>query len=285
MQKVKLPLTLDPVRTAQKRLDYEGIYTRDQAERVAESVVSVDSDVECSMSFAIDNQRLAVLTGDAKVSVTLECQRCGKSFPHQVYTQYCFSPIVKDEQAEALPEAYEPIQVNEFGEIDLLALLDVLWCAKKQIIGIALAFALLGVLATFLMPQKWTSQAVITPAEELQWNELEQTLMQLRVLDIDIGVDQKDIFNRFIKAFNSRALMQEYFMSSPQVMGQIKDANIDPMELQRAVVRLSDNMKAADSVKGKNDPELPYVAWNLSFTAPTAKDAQAVLQGYINYPM
>lgn len=72
-------------------------------------------------------------------------------------------------------------------------------------------------------------------------------------------------------------------MSSPQVMGQVKDANIDPLELQRAVVRLSDNMKAADSVKGKNDPELPYIAWNLSFTAPTAKDAQAVLQGYINY--
>ena len=49
MQKVKLPLTLDPVRTAQKRLDYEGIYTSDQVERIAESVVSVDSDVECSM--------------------------------------------------------------------------------------------------------------------------------------------------------------------------------------------------------------------------------------------
>lgn len=176
-----------------------------------------------------------------------------------------------------------PLETHRNNEIDLLALLDVLWCAKKHIIGIALAFALLGVLATFLMPQKWTSQAVITPAEELQWNELQQTLMQLRVLDIDIGVDQKDIFNRFIKAFNSRALMQEYFMSSPQVMGQVKDANIDPLELQRAVVRLSDNMKAADSVKGKNDPELPYVAWNLSFTAPTAKDAQAVLQGYINY--
>lgn len=43
MQKVKLPLTLDPVRTAQKRLDYQGIYTPDQVERVAESVVSVES--------------------------------------------------------------------------------------------------------------------------------------------------------------------------------------------------------------------------------------------------
>ncbi|MFO6427152.1 hypothetical protein ACLBOM_22580 [Escherichia coli] len=31
----------------------------------------MDSDVECSMSFAIDNQRLAVLNGDAKSVVTL----------------------------------------------------------------------------------------------------------------------------------------------------------------------------------------------------------------------
>ena len=28
------------------------------------------------------------------------------------------------EQAEALPEAYEPIEVNEFGEIDLLAMVE-----------------------------------------------------------------------------------------------------------------------------------------------------------------
>ncbi|EGT4461182.1 23S rRNA accumulation protein YceD [Cronobacter malonaticus] len=124
MQKVKLPLTLDPVRTAQKRLDYQGIYTPEQVERIAESVVSVDSDVECSMSFAIDNQRLAVMKGDAAVTVTLACQRCGQPFSHQVHTTYCFSPISNDDQAEALPEAYEPIEVNEFGEIDLLATVE-----------------------------------------------------------------------------------------------------------------------------------------------------------------
>ncbi|WP_330982039.1 MULTISPECIES: 23S rRNA accumulation protein YceD [Enterobacterales] len=124
MQKVKLPLTLDPVRTAQKRLDYAGVYTPEQVERLAEFVVSVDSDVECDMTFAIDNQRLAVIKGEAKVAVTLECQRCGKPFPHAVHTTYCFSPIKNDEQAEALPEAYEPIQVNEFGEIDLRALVE-----------------------------------------------------------------------------------------------------------------------------------------------------------------
>ena len=65
-----------------------------------------------------------MLNGDAKVTVTLECQRCGKPFTHQVYTTYCFSPVRSDEQAEALPEAYEPIEVNEFGEIDLLAMVE-----------------------------------------------------------------------------------------------------------------------------------------------------------------
>ncbi|MBG6241824.1 MAG: 23S rRNA accumulation protein YceD [Candidatus Symbiopectobacterium sp. Dall1.0] len=124
MQKVKLPLTLDAVRTAQKRLDYVGVYTVEQVARVAESVVSVDSDVQVSLSFHIDNQRLAVINGSAQVAVTLMCQRCQKPFEHQIHTTFCFSPVVNDEQAEALPEAYEPIDVDEFGEVDLLAMVE-----------------------------------------------------------------------------------------------------------------------------------------------------------------
>ena len=124
MQKVKLPLTLDAVRSAQKRLDYVGVYTAGQVTRIAESVVSVDSDVQASLSFNIDNQRLAVIDGHADVVVTLMCQRCGKPFEHQVHATFCFSPVVNDEQAEALPEAYEPVDVDEFGEVDLLAMVE-----------------------------------------------------------------------------------------------------------------------------------------------------------------
>ena len=124
MQKVKLPLAVDAVRTAQKRLDYSGIYTSGQVARLAASVVSVDSDVQTSLSFDIDNLRLAVINGQSDVTVTLECQRCGKPFEHQVHATYCFSPVRNDEQAEALPEAYEPIEVDEFGEVDLLAMIE-----------------------------------------------------------------------------------------------------------------------------------------------------------------
>ncbi|MBK5072877.1 23S rRNA accumulation protein YceD [Budviciaceae bacterium CWB-B4] len=124
MQKVKLPLTIDPLRTAQKSLDYSGIYSGAQAQRLAESVVSVDGDVEAELSFNIDNQRLVVITGQATVPVTLMCQRCNGNFPYTIHATYCFSPVKNDEQAEALPAGYEPIEVDEFGEINLLAVIE-----------------------------------------------------------------------------------------------------------------------------------------------------------------
>ncbi|XBS71198.1 23S rRNA accumulation protein YceD [Acerihabitans sp. KWT182] len=124
MQKVKLPLTIDAVRAAQKRLDYVGAYGVEQVRRVAMSVVSVDSDVQAALSFDIDNQRLAVISGSADAAVTLLCQRCNQPFAHQVHTTFCFSPVVTDEQAEALPEAYEAVYVNEYGEVDLLGMIE-----------------------------------------------------------------------------------------------------------------------------------------------------------------
>jgi len=124
MQKVKLPLTIDAVRTAQKRLDYIGSYMPEQVTRVADSVVSVDTDVEGALSFNIDNQRLAVITGHTDVTVTLMCQRCNLPFQQQVHTTYCFSPVINDEQAEALPEGYEPIYADEYGSVDLLAMIE-----------------------------------------------------------------------------------------------------------------------------------------------------------------
>lgn len=100
-----------------------GVYAPERVARVAESVVSVESNVEAALSFAIDNQRLAVIIGHAD-EVTLRCQRCNQPFAHQVHTTFSFSPVVSDEQAEALPEAYEAVYVDEFGEVDLLAMIE-----------------------------------------------------------------------------------------------------------------------------------------------------------------
>lgn len=168
-------------------------------------------------------------------------------------------------------------------EIDLFSLMDVLWQAKRRILATVFAFACVGLLLSFLLPQKWTSQAIVTPAESIQWQGLERTLTALRVLDMDVSVDRASVFNLFIKKFSSLSLLEEYLRSSPYVMDQLKGAQIDEQELHRAIVALSEKMKAVDSNAGKKNETSLFTSWTLSFTAPTREEAQKVLAGYIQY--
>ncbi|MCW9732550.1 23S rRNA accumulation protein YceD [Avibacterium sp. 20-15] len=124
MQKVKLPLTTDPVRDAQRRLDYDGYYAIKQLCRLAESVDKVLSDAQVTLSFFIDPQKLVVMKGNARVEVALTCQRCGEPFNQLLETEFAYSPVSDLDQADALPDIYEPIELNEFGEIDLLATIE-----------------------------------------------------------------------------------------------------------------------------------------------------------------
>lgn len=176
-----------------------------------------------------------------------------------------------------------PALSSNSKEIDLLHLVDILWRAKTRIIAIAFGFAVVGLLASFLMPQKWTSQAVITTAEPSQWQELEKTLVALRVLDVDVSVKKSEVFTQFIKKFNSLSLLEEYLRTSPVIMNQLKGAEIDPLDLHRAIVGLSDKMKAVDNNFGKKNEPALFTSWTLSFTGPNPEEAQKVLKGYIDY--
>lgn len=168
-------------------------------------------------------------------------------------------------------------------EIDLFSLIEVLWQAKRRILATVFAFACVGLLLSFLLPQKWTSQAIVTPAESVQWQGLERTLTALHVLDMEVSVDRGSVFNLFIKKFSSPSLLEEYLRSSPYVMDQLKGAQIDEQDLHRAIVLLSEKMKAVDSNVGKKNETSLFTSWTLSFTAPTREEAQKVLAGYIQY--
>ncbi|HHW9048194.1 LPS O-antigen length regulator Wzz(fepE) [Salmonella enterica] len=168
-------------------------------------------------------------------------------------------------------------------EIDLFSLIEVLWQAKRRILATVFAFACVGLLLSFLLPQKWTSQAIVTPAESVQWQGLERTLTALRVLDMEVSVDRASVFNLFIKKFSSPSLLEEYLRSSPYVMDQLKGAQIDEQDLHRAIVLLSEKMKAVDSNASKKNETSLFTSWTLSFTAPTREEAQKVLAGYIKY--
>ncbi|MDG2958232.1 23S rRNA accumulation protein YceD [Exercitatus varius] len=124
MQKVRLPLTVDPVKDAQRRLDYVGYYAANQLGRLAESVGKVLSDAQVTLSFFIDPQKLVVMKGHAEVDVELECQRCNSPFVQKLECDFCYSPVSDLDKIDELPEIYEPIEFNEFGEIDLIGTIE-----------------------------------------------------------------------------------------------------------------------------------------------------------------
>ncbi|EDK13651.1 hypothetical protein CGSHiR3021_03553 [Haemophilus influenzae 22.4-21] len=124
MQKVKLPLTVDPVKDAQRRLDYVGYYSANQLERLAESVVNVLSDAQVTLSFYVDPQKLVVMKGKVQIDIELECQRCNEPYKQTLECEFTYSPVANWDQADDLPEIYEPIEFNEFGEIDLIGTVE-----------------------------------------------------------------------------------------------------------------------------------------------------------------
>ncbi|MGX9417322.1 23S rRNA accumulation protein YceD [Vibrio sp. RC27] len=123
MQKVKIPRTVDPAKAAQKRLDYEGIIQASLLKRLLESVEDVKRDAEVSLKFGMDEQRLVVISGKANIDVDLECQRCNEVFAHSCEVSFIYTPD-KDNSEEETPEEYDLVDLNEYGELDLIQLVE-----------------------------------------------------------------------------------------------------------------------------------------------------------------
>lgn len=172
---------------------------------------------------------------------------------------------------------------RQSDEIDIFNLISVLWLGKKIIISTVLIFAVVGYFIAVLLPPKWTSRAEITPAEKIQWVDLQKTITLLNVLDVKTAFTQDDVFNLFLKKFNSRSLQEAFLQNSPLVTGKLLATNVDPEALRRGIVLLSMQMKAVNNSSAKNAAESPYKSWTLSFTAPTGEEAQEILNSYINY--
>ncbi len=168
-------------------------------------------------------------------------------------------------------------------EIDLLSILATLFAARKQIAAITLIFALAGLAASFLLPQKWTSQAVVTAPENEQVIELRRAMINMTVLGVDAKIEAGTLYNMFLKKFDSQALREQFLAQSPYVQALLNNQEVDNSELHRAIVTVSDKFKAQNNIDPKKAENAPYASWTLSFMAPDAGDAQQVLENYIRF--
>ncbi|ELV8655971.1 TPA: 23S rRNA accumulation protein YceD [Vibrio vulnificus] len=124
MQKVKIPRTVDPAKAAQKRLDYDGIIQASLFKRLAEMTEGVKRDAKVYLSFEIDEQRLVVISGKANIEVGLECQRCNETFTHLCEVEFTYTPYYSEKSEQDAPECYDLVDLNEYGEVDLIQLVE-----------------------------------------------------------------------------------------------------------------------------------------------------------------
>ena len=64
------------------------------------------------------------MKGKVQIDIELECQRCNEPYKQTLECEFTYSPVANWDQADDLPEIYEPIEFNEFGEIDLIGTVE-----------------------------------------------------------------------------------------------------------------------------------------------------------------
>jgi uncharacterized protein len=129
MQKLKIPVTLDVRKSAQHQICYKGVVALVQLKRLTQSLTCTEGDVDVNIQTGTDERGLTFLKGDAKVVGQAVCQRCNDKMTLNLVTEFIYSPVKpgydEDEDEEnQLPEYYDAIEVNEFGEIGLRDLIE-----------------------------------------------------------------------------------------------------------------------------------------------------------------
>jgi uncharacterized protein len=125
MQKVKIPITLDPVRAAQKRSSFDGIVPLQNLTRLSEQLSSTEGDVDVVVHCGTDQQGLVYIEGEAHCAVQLQCERCGDAMTMQVSCNFAYTPIRGDDSAQdEIPQRYDVVEKDEHGEVNLRQLVE-----------------------------------------------------------------------------------------------------------------------------------------------------------------
>ncbi len=124
MQNLKLPITIDPYKSAQRRLVCDGYFELSGMNRLLAACQSVGEQAKVNVKFSVDEQGLIAISGTGSASVTLTCQRCNEGFEQDLEVSYSFSPAKNPEKAAELPSYYDAIELDENGEVNLRELVE-----------------------------------------------------------------------------------------------------------------------------------------------------------------
>ena len=118
-----IPEHIDPFRFAEQNLQLEGIVKIADMERLNSNLSSNNDIVVVNMQFGIDEQGTTFLKGRLETKLSLLCQRCMEPFVYEIMSDFMLGVVKTLDEANALPEPYEPVLAKE-GELALRELIE-----------------------------------------------------------------------------------------------------------------------------------------------------------------
>jgi uncharacterized protein len=118
----QLPKYIDPVRMADTRASIKGMMTFAGMDRLEAQLVDKQGEVFVELDFGIDVEGLRFITGKIQTQVSLDCQRCLQKVSYPIECDVSLSPVTTIEEANNLPERYEPCMLAK--EILLTTLVE-----------------------------------------------------------------------------------------------------------------------------------------------------------------
>jgi len=118
-----MPHYIDPIRLANRFEHLCGIMSVKDMNRLNPMLASSEGDVDIDLELSVDQFKIRNIKGQIRTKIKLVCQRCLQTMDYVVEVRVMLGIIKQREQADRLPQMYEPLLV-ESDEISLLELIE-----------------------------------------------------------------------------------------------------------------------------------------------------------------
>ncbi|ODS25112.1 hypothetical protein AB835_00125 [Candidatus Endobugula sertula] len=118
-----LPRRIDPRKFAQQGIIITGLVELALLPRVCSALCSDEGEIQASLEFGLNEQRLLCLCGQITASLQQQCQRCLAPAPLSLSCELQLVMVWDEETAINIPKIYDPWVVGE-GQTDIYQVLE-----------------------------------------------------------------------------------------------------------------------------------------------------------------
>ena len=118
-----LPKRFNPDLLARDGASFETTFAQKNLKRLEATILTAENDVSCTAVFSRHKRRVHI-RGSFQTVVEMQCQRCLEAMDVNIDESYELVFVEDEDAAEALPEQFDPVILDENGDMGVYDLFE-----------------------------------------------------------------------------------------------------------------------------------------------------------------